>query len=235
MKLTTKFINLLLTPFVFIRDLSVEKNLDSLSEKERFTLFYKNSYWKPVIGGSLSGSGSSKEATDIIKDELINFIDKYSIKSMLDIPCGDWHWMSDIDLNGVEYIGGDIVKDIIDSNSEKFSSNKTKFFEIDIINDNLPKVDLVFVRDCFVHLEYDDIVKALKNISASGSKYLVSTTFPGHKINGVIVNKDRWRKLNLTKAPFLLTKELELLPDMGNSHIDNDKYMGVWLIDNMFK
>lgn len=234
MKIITKFINLLLSPIVFFRDFRVEKDLKNLSEKERFTLFYKNSYWKPFVGGSLSGSGSTKEATDTIKLELKNFIDKYNIKSMLDVPCGDWHWMSEVDLQSVEYLGGDIVNDLVESNNERFSSNNINFIEINIINDNLPKVDLVFVRDCFVHLEYDDIVKALKNIAASGSKYLVSTTFPGHKKNGAILNKDRWRKLNLTKAPFLLTKELELLPDMGNSSTDSDKYMGVWLIDDMF-
>ena len=90
MKLTTKFINLLLTPIVFIRDVFVEKRLKNLDEKERFTLFYQNSYWKPIIGGSLSGSGSSMEATSLIRVELEAFMNKYKIHSMLDVPCGDW-------------------------------------------------------------------------------------------------------------------------------------------------
>ena len=235
MKKIYKIINTLLTPFVFIRDFRVEKSLNELSEKERFTLFYQNSYWKPVIGGSLSGSGSSKEATEIIKSGLEKFITKHKIKSMLDIPCGDWYWMKDADLQGLQYFGGDIVGEIVQSNTKKFSTEKINFLEIDIINDKLPQVDLIFVRDCFVHLEDDDIVKALKNISSSGSKFLVSTTYPGHKKNGGIVNKDRWRKLNLTKPPFSLSKELELLPDMKSSGMNQDKYMGVWLIAKMFK
>ena len=171
---------------------------------------------------------------DLSTSQTKKLIDKYSINSMLDVPCGDWHWMNSVDLQGVEYIGGDIVSEIVESNAKKYSTENTKFLEIDIVNDNLPKVDLVFVRDCFVHLKDDDIVKALNNIAKSGSRYLASTTYPGHKNNGVIINKDRWRKLNLTKAPFLLTNELELLPDMANSNIDKDKYMGVWEIDNLF-
>lgn len=35
---------------------------------------------------------------------------KYSIKSILDIPCGDFSWMKKIELDGIEYIGADIVK-----------------------------------------------------------------------------------------------------------------------------
>ena len=235
MKKIYKIINALFTPFVFIRDFRVEKGLNELSEKERFTSFYQNSYWKPVIGGSLSGSGSTKEATNMIKSGLEKLISEYCISSMLDIPCGDWYWMKDTDLQGLQYIGGDIVSEIVVSNNKNFSTEKIQFLEIDIINDKLPKVDLVFVRDCFVHLEDDDIVKALKNIASSGSKYLVSTTYSDHKKNGRIVNKDRWRKLNLTKPPFSLTKELELMPDMKSSSVDQDKYMGVWQIATMFQ
>ena len=56
---------------------------------------------------------------------------------------------------------------------------------MDLVNDELPKVDLIFCRDCLFHLPNDMILKALENIYKSKSKYLLTTTFTDN-----IPNKD---------------------------------------------
>jgi SAM-dependent methyltransferase len=230
-----KIFNFLTIPFILIRDLIIEKKLNNISEKERFTLFHESKYWKPMVGGSLSGAGSSIEATKVIRQSIHGFFKKYNIRSMLDAPCGDWHWMREVKLQGINYIGGDIVNEIVKQNNKKYSSSNISFIELDIVNDVLPKVDLIFVRDCLVHLEDEDIITALRNIVRSKSKYLVVTTYPKNEKNEFTNNKDRWRELNLTKAPFFLPDAIELLPDTYSHYIDKDKYMGVWEIDNLFK
>ena len=58
---------------------------------------------------------------------------------------------------------------------------------MDLINDDLPKVDLIIVRDCLVHFSNKDIFKAIENIKQSKSKYLLVTTFSDLKKNENIV------------------------------------------------
>ena len=99
-------------------------------EEKKFNFIYKYKYWQNVNNGSLSGAGSNlDDSTHNLSIELPSFIDKHQIKSFLDIPCGDWEWMSKLNLNNVEYIGCDIVEDMIMANNKKYSNVKTSFIK----------------------------------------------------------------------------------------------------------
>ena len=209
----SRIVNKLLLPFTLLRDLLVELSIKHLSEKKRFELIYRSGYWKPFFGGFLSGPGSNFDATENIRSELPALLSEFNIRSMLDLPCGDLYWMSQIDLQDIKYIGGDIVPDIIKENQSKFDSNKREFVELNIIEDQLPTVDLVFVRDCLVHLEAQQIIDSIKNIVDSGSVYFASTTYPTITENQKPTNKDRWRQLNLTLPPFSLPEPIKYLDD----------------------
>ena len=224
----------ILYPYVFIRDYLVDRSLDTLSESDRFTLIYKKSYWKGLGEGSLSGAGSNLDSTDNIRRSLPVVLDKCSINSMLDVPCGDWFWMRHVDLSNVQYTGGDIVDEIVKHNNTKYSDLNVNFYKIDLINDRLKKVDLMFVRDCLVHLTDEQINDALMNIIKSGSKYFMATTFPETAINNKSTLKDRWRPINLELPPFSLPKPIYLIDDSwcGNS-IDANKKMGVWKLSDL--
>lgn len=228
-----KVINKILFPIVFIRDFLVEAFLAKLSEKQKFKLIYKSGYWKPLFGGSLSGAGSSLESTKNIRYELPFFLKNYNIKSILDIPCGDFFWMSKVDLDVIQYIGADIVKELVNKNNNKFNSNQYSFFECDIVNGSLIKVDLIFVRDCLVHLEEAQIISAIKNVASSGSKFFASTTYPEVTLNTPPLNKDRWRQINLTEKPYNLPKPICLLDDSWEKNEnDRNKKIGIWLIED---
>ncbi|OWP85212.1 hypothetical protein BWK59_01330 [Flavobacterium davisii] len=75
---------------------------------------------------------------------------------------------------------------------------------IDIIDDKLPSVDLISVRDLFVHLKNKQILKSIQNIKESGSKYLLETSFLRNKSNKDIEIVSQWRPLNLIIQPFNL-------------------------------
>lgn len=232
--MSKKILNKLFFPIIFFRDLIVERFLDGLSEKKRFKLIYKSGYWKPFFGESYSGAGSSEEATINIRSELPIFFEKHKIKSILDIPCGDFYWMSKVNLNGLRYIGAEIVEDLVLKNQNDFSSENLSFIVCDLIKDHLPKADVVFVRDCLVHLEDNQIQSALSNIIDSGSKFLATTTYPDTNENIQPVNKDRWRSLNLTCPPFSLPKPLILLDDSWQKNpLDNNKKIGIWRIKDL--
>ena len=57
---------------------------------------------------SASGPGSSTSFTHVTRDYLQDVIERYSVRSIVDVACGDWNWMGQIDLAalGVEsYVG----------------------------------------------------------------------------------------------------------------------------------
>ena len=60
---------------------------------------------------SLSGIGSDLYQTRLIIKKLPELLKEMNITRILDIPCGDFHWMSRVVLNSVDYIGADIVKE----------------------------------------------------------------------------------------------------------------------------
>ena len=191
---------------------------DSISE--RFTEYYQSNYW----GGeeSVSGRGSDPIQTETLIGEIRKLIQLYSIKTILDIPCGDFHWMKNIDFSDMSYIGGDIVEDLILKNTELYADRRNiKFEALDITKDNLPQVDLIICRDCLVHLSYKDISKALSKVKQSNSKYLLATSFVERKRNYNITT-GQWRPINLDIKPFNLSKPILIIDEKCTE--DNGKY-----------
>jgi hypothetical protein len=180
-----------------------------------FYLIYKTNHWNRyqkinknnilVSGpGSIPGSIQTKN----IIDNLDSFIKKNNIKSILDMPCGDFSWMQDLikKNNYINYTGYDIVEDIIFYNNKKYSKNNISFFCKDIVNEtNFNNFDLVFIRDFFIHIDYVSINKILDNIKRSKVKFIACSNN-----NNAINNKDiavgKHRKINLTIEPFYMNE-----------------------------
>lgn len=202
------------------------------SVEEKFTYIHKNNFW----GGnnSVSGEGSDNAQTASVRSALPNIFSAHKIKTLLDIPCGDFNWMKTVDLAILEYTGADIVREIVDKNNSLFASANRKFLKLNLIQDTLPQVDLVFCRDCLVHLSFADIHSSLENICSSGAKYLLTTTFTECEINEDIVSGD-WRILNLMKYPFNFPDPLMLLNENcteGNGTF-LDKSLGLWMVSEL--
>jgi hypothetical protein len=164
-----------------------------------FKDIYEKNLWKS--SASISGKGSDDLQTQTIIQEIPKLLSSFQISSMHDIPCGDFNWMSKLDLDEVAYLGSDIVPELIESNRREFASDKIIFDTLDLTSDTLPKYDLVFVRDCLVHLSYTDTKKALSNIIASNSKYFLTTSFVDRERNYNIATGE-WRPINLERPPY---------------------------------
>ena len=125
----------------------------------------------------MSGPGSELENTKNVRKELVKLIDQLKIKKFLDIPCGDFNWMQHIINKDIEYVGGDIVTELIDLNKKKFINSNIKFIELNLIEDKLPQADLMLCRDCLIHLSNNNIKKILNNFINSEIKYLLVTSY----------------------------------------------------------
>ncbi|MBI5429902.1 MAG: class I SAM-dependent methyltransferase [Nitrosomonadales bacterium] len=203
----------------------------SKSAREIFADIYRSNYWGN--SDSRSGAGSDLVQTEVVRRELPVLISEFEVNSMLDIPCGDWHWMKETNLD-VDYIGADIVPEIVQHNNELYGKDRRGFRALDMIKDDLPKVDLVFSRDVLVHLSFEDIFSALRNIERSGSRYLLTTTFTRRDSNFDITT-GQWRPVNLQKAPFNFPAPLRLINENCTEGDGSwgDKSLGLWEISGL--
>ncbi len=209
--------------------------------KEEFTRIYSENAW----GGyeSRSGTGSSLAHTKDLIPQLQALYEELNIKKILDIPCGDFNWIKNIEMTpDTEYIGADIVEELIEDNNKKYSQNdigKTKinFKHKDITKDDLPDSDLIIVRDCFVHLTFDQILEAFENLKRTTYKYILTTSFVNQANNNDISYAGDWRPVNLTKIPFNLKQPIKTLNENCTelSGKFTDKSMCLWDKDNFIK
>ncbi len=206
--------------------------LEVMSLQDKFTTIYHDNMFQGRK--SRSGEGSDLDQTAIIRNEIPKLIDEFKICSFLDAPCGDWYWMSQTNLNVPEYIGVDIVEDLIKKNQREHGADKINFHYRNLVTDPLPKADLIFSRDCLVHLSFDNALQIIKNFKASGAKYLLTTTFTRRDLN-VDLGEGFWRTLNLQLAPFNFPPPLKLINE-GCTEGDNlftDKCLGLWKLDDI--
>ena len=202
--------------------------------KQKFSNIYKNNTWGNIE--SLSGPGSTLKATENIKPKILNIINKYKIKSILDAPCGDMNWMKEIVHKFENYIGVDIVEDMIEKNKKEFNNKKNIDFKcIDITKDELPEVDLIFSRDCIQHLPNRDIIKFINNIKKSNSKYLlIGTTLNINNENRIYSSAYEWQYLNLEEKPFNFPKAIEYIEDYGSEEdFRPDTFLALYKVNDL--
>lgn len=173
---------------------------ENLSIEDKFNKIYNKKMWGK--GESVSGAGSSLYFTENLRKEFPTLIQKYSIKSIFDAPCGDLNWMKHlIPTMNVKYVGGDIVKDLIEGNKNKYENENTSFLHIDIIKDIYPTADIMICRDCLFHFSYYDVKCVLDNFVSSNIPYLFLTSHLSTQPNHDIKTGD-YRFINFFEPPF---------------------------------
>jgi hypothetical protein len=216
-------------------DVYINRSLPTGLKRKFAGVFAENAF-----GGetSLSGRGSDLDQTKKIQEELPKLLRKLRVTSLTDIPCGDQNWISKVDLSGIDYLGADIVRALIENNNEKFSTMHRAYIELDITRQVPPRSDLILCRDLLVHLSTKEITKALRNIKRSTSAYLLTTTFTSnreYKDLPVITRSVGWRPINLEARPFNFPKPLDVINE-GCTEGDGsfaDKSLGLWRISDL--
>jgi 2-polyprenyl-3-methyl-5-hydroxy-6-metoxy-1,4-benzoquinol methylase len=155
---------------------------------------------------SLSGPGSSIANTVEVRNLLHKCIFNYNIKSILDLGCGDWNWLQNVCLDGVNYLGWDADVDLIVSNLFNYSEDNITFDTLDICLEEYPSVDLIICRDVLFHMPIN-LAQKIINKSKKSCKLFLSTSFLDVKINTGIQSGLNWGyyPINLNAPPFNLS------------------------------
>lgn len=193
--------------------------------REVFEEIYKTNYWNN--SESVSGHGSDMEATEVIRRELPKLVERLTITNILDIPCGDFYWFKEMKLD-VVYIGGDIVQELVDIDRKRYPG--VDFRVLDATKDKLPEVDLILCRDMLGHFSNFDVKKALNNFRASGSKYLLATTFPDREEH-INIETGQWRPINLASF-YSLSDPILVINEGCKIKGFEDKSLGLWELDD---
>jgi hypothetical protein len=197
-----------------------------------FTPFYTENRW--ADSESASGPGSTLTRTSKLRNELPGLLKEIGARTLIDAPCGDFNWMKDTDLGVEQYIGVDIIPDLIARNQNLYGNDQRRFALLDLTRDKLPQVDVILCRDCFIHFSYRHIAAALKNFKRSRSTYLLTNTYPAWQQNADIRTGD-FRQINLLLPPFNFPPPLrdidEKYPEEAQKFFG--KTLGLWKLADL--
>lgn len=139
----------------------------NLSTAETFSRIYATEAWgADEQQGFSSGIGSRGAIAEQYCSWLIAFIRERGFRSVADLGCGDFYVGSRIaEETGIEYVGVDIVPDVIEHHGRAFARKGVSFQCLDIVTDRLPRADFCLVRQVFQHLSNAEIAAALANVA----------------------------------------------------------------------
>lgn len=197
---------------------------------EAFRRAWSSNLWGGTESGS--GPGSSLDQTARLREAVPALLERHGVRTLLDLPCGDGHWMSATQLPDIRYVGADLLPEVVARAAAR--SPEREFLVLDLTVGELPAADLLLCRDCLVHLAFADIARAFATIRRSGIAWLLTTTFIDEAANRDVVTGD-WRPLNLELPPFGLPRPVELMVE-GCTEQDGlfaDKSLGLWRVADL--
>jgi hypothetical protein len=194
---------------------------------EVFTEIYRRNIWG--YQETVSGGGSTLHYTRKLRESLPALIGNLNVRTLLDLPCGDFHWMSRISLPITHYIGSDIVPRLVENTRIRYGRSEREFRTLDLCKDALPQADLLLCRDCLMHLSEEMIFLALANIIRSDIKYLLITTYPGGRNRSIRVGD--WFAIDLCAAPYNFPAPLLTIDDWEPPF--DRRQLGLWEIESL--
>lgn len=191
--------------------------------ESRFTMIYRTNMW--AARESVSGPAASMANTAALRRELPKLFADMRIRSLFDAPCGDFYWMRHVIAESdVDYIGGDIVRPMIDANNATFADARCRFLHIDVTRDDVPSADLWLCRGLLSLLSNADGLAVLRQFLKSGTPHILLST---HCDRPRPINVDAptgdFRCIDMMGAPFNLPPPLRRLEDR-----DGDEDLCLW-------
>lgn len=167
------------------------------TNSEVFDNIYTSNKW--IFG---SGTGSVAFFNKPYISFLNTFLEEHpDIHTIVDIGCGDWQIGRHIQLGERTYIGCDVSNIIVNKSREKFGTDKITFVHLDAVTEELPKGDLVIIKDVLQHLPTHSAQGIIEKLDAYKYVIMQNDIFPDQEGNKDIKSGD-FRPLDVTEEPF---------------------------------
>ena len=197
--------------------------------KARFQSIYAEHRWSGGGSETRSGAGSTLEATASIRKSLPGLIRELDVSGLLDIGCGDFNWMKEIDLP-THYLGVDIVPEVIEANKARYGTENIDFVCLDACSAPIPSgYEMILCREVLFHLSFNDGLSIIDGIKESGATWLLTTTAPGRTDNKEIVSGG-FRNIDLQKKPYCFPAPRRMLKDDA---VSANRNLGFWLVKDL--
>lgn len=150
-----------------------------------------------------SGPGSLVEVNREYLELLANFFKWNNIKRVADIGCGDFQLMRHFDFSNIEYIGYDVVSQVIARNKSVYSTNNIEFRDMPDDVAEIEGGDIVLIKDVLIHLENEEVTRLLTVLSEKFRFVLTVNDInkEGIEANAAITT-GQFRPIDVTKPPF---------------------------------
>ena len=138
-----------------------------------------------------------------------SFLSSFSIPPVVcDLGCGDFNIGRQLVKYSSNYIGVDIVNDLILFNKKIFNQKQLEFKCLDLAKDSIPAGDCAIIRQVFQHLSNGEVQQILKKLYQF--KFVIITEhIPKHNfipnidiISGQGIRLKKNSGLDVTSAPF---------------------------------
>lgn len=116
-----------------------------------FEQIYRDGLW-----ANGSGTGSDPTNTERYRVFVERFIVQNNVETVVDLGCGDWRSSRLIDWSRVGYLGVDVVESVIVRNQQRYQAANIRFAQLND-EDELPRADLLIVKDVLQHLPNSEI------------------------------------------------------------------------------
>jgi SAM-dependent methyltransferase len=166
-----------------------------------FDTIYERAIW-----GGGSGGGSDVQVAILYMAYIQHLLDRFAIRSIVDLGCGDWRFSKHLDLSGRDYLGIDVVASVIAANIEAYGSDRVRFEVADATTFDIPDCDLLVCKDVLQHLSNAN-VQAILNRSRAARFALFTNDY--HPANEDCPNGNT-RPLDITRPPFLASAQPRL-------------------------
>jgi SAM-dependent methyltransferase len=177
----------------------------------------KEVFTKIYLKDMSSGLGSSTKHITLPYVKMVtNFMQSFDKKpSVVDLGCGDFQVGKHFIDYCAEYIGVDVVSDLIEQHKTANYGDHVKFICSDITEDKLPEGDICLLRQVLQHLSNEQIAKILPKLDHYRVTFITehyptdnSKIVPNKDIiHGVHIRVYKNSAVYLDKPPFNLPSE----------------------------
>lgn len=178
--------------------------------KDAMIQIYERNLWGGENGHFYSGDGSHlSQFVEPYINAVCEFLRGFQKPlTVCDLGCGDFNIGREISKYSSNYVGIDIVPELIERNSKTFDSENTKFICGNIAEIEIPKADCYIVRQVFQHIPNEEIQRVLHKLKDYQflilTEHIPSASFKANQniIAGQGIRLKHQSGIDLTQPPF---------------------------------